>query len=244
MRGDGHFDEEVAAWYDQDHGDTGAETIEATVSMLADLAGAGPALEFAIGTGRVALPLAGRGIEVRGIELSRPMVARLREKEGGAAIDVTIGDMTTTRVDGAFSLVYLVFNTISNLTSQDAQIACFRNAAAHLRPGGCFLVENAVPPLRRLPQGVTRLAFARSEHHWGIDDIDVATQQCVSHHVWIDGGQARRLSLPFRYAWPSELDLMARLAGLELRERWGHWHRGSFTGLSDRHVSIWRKTKD
>ena len=244
MRGDGYFDEDVAAWYDQDHGDTDAETIEATVSMLADLAGAGPALEFAIGTGRVALPLAGRGIEVRGIELSRPMVARLREKEGGAAIDVTIGDMTTTRVDGAFSLVYLVFNTISNLTSQDAQIACFRNAAAHLRPGGCFLVESAVPPLRKLPQGVTRLAFARSEHHWGIDDIDVATQQCVSHHVWIDGGQARRLSLPFRYAWPSELDLMARLAGLELMERWGDWHRGSFTGLSDRHVSIWRKTKD
>jgi SAM-dependent methyltransferase len=241
MHNDGHFDESVAATYDDDEARSASKVVAPVADLLAELAGNGRVLEFAIGTGRVALPLAQRAVRVEGIELSRPMVERLRAKEGGAQIPVTIGDMSTTRVAGDFSLVYLVFNTINNLTSQEAQVACFQNAAAHLEPGGCFLIEVGVPPLQRLSKGETLLAFDRSDTHWGIDEFDVATQNFTSHHVRMRGQRLERLSIPFRYVWPAELDLMARLAGLRLKERWSGWQREPFTRLSDSHVSVWQK---
>lgn len=216
------------------------------VDFLAELAQHGPALELAIGTGRVALPLSERGIPVEGIELSRAMVARLRVKSGGAEgrIPVAIGDMTTTRVPGrgTFTLVYLVFNTIMNVTTQDGQVACFRNAAAHLAPGGHFVVEVGVPDLRRLPPGERLIAADLNGRHIGIDEYEPATQEMTSHHVNLESdGQVRRASVPFRYVWPSELDLMARLAGLEPVGRWADWSRSSFTSESSSHVSAWRK---
>jgi len=241
MHNDGHFDESVAATYDDDEARSDSKLVAPVVDLLAELAGNGRVLEFAIGTGRVALPLAQRAVRVEGIELSRPMVERLRAKEGGTQIPVTIGDMSTTRVAGDFSLVYLVFNTINNLTSQEAQVACFQNAAAHLEPGGYFLIEVGVPPLQRLSKGETLLAFDRSDTHWGIDEFDVATQNFTSHHVRMRGQRLERLSIPFRYVWPAELDLMARLAGLRLKERWSGWQREPFTRLSDSHVSVWQK---
>ena len=241
MHNDGHFDESVAAMYDDDEARSDSKLVAPVVDLLAELAGNGRVLEFAIGTGRVALPLAQRAVRVEGIELSRPMVERLRAKEGGTQIPVTIGDMSTTRVAGDFSLVYLVFNTINNLTSQEAQVACFQNAAAHLEPGGCFLIEVGVPPLQRLSKGETLLAFDRSDTHWGIDEFDVVTQNFTSHHVRMRGQRLERLSIPFRYVWPAELDLMARLAGLRLKERWSGWQREPFTRLSDSHVSVWQK---
>lgn len=240
MHDDGHFDESVAATYD-DSPMSDPEITGPAAAFLAGLSGDGRALEFAIGTGRIALPLARRGVEVHGIELSRAMVARLREKEGGREIPVTIGDMASTRVKGCFSLVYLVFNTISNLTTQDAQVDCFRNAASHLKAGGRFVVEVGVPPLQRLPPGQTLVAFDRSGTHWGIDEFDVVTQRFASHHVTFDGDGCRRLSVPFRYAWPAEFDLMARLAGLTPDGRWAGWRREPFTSLSESHVSVWRK---
>ncbi len=240
--GDGLFDERVAAGYDDASDERfSPAVVDATVDLLATLAGDGAALEFAIGTGRVALPLAARGVRVAGIELSTAMVARLRAKPGGDAIDVTIGDMAKTRVDGAFSLVYLVFNTIMNLTTQAAQVACFRNAATHLRPGGVFLIEVMIPELQRLPRGETIVPFNVSETHWGFDEYDVATQTAISHHLDIVDGRADRFSLPWRYAWPAEYDLMAELAGLRLRERWGGWRREPFTGESRAHVSVWER---
>jgi Methyltransferase domain len=241
MHDDGHFDESVAATYDDDEAMSDPKVVGPVADLLAELAGNGRALEFAIGTGRIAWPLAQQGVRVEGIELSRPMVERLRAKEGGAQIPVTIGDMSTTRVTGEFSLVYLVFNTINNLISQEAQVACFQNAAAHLERGGCFLIEVGVPPLQRLSKGETLLAFDRSETHWGIDEFDVVTQGFTSHHVRMRDQRLERLSIPFRYVWPAELDLMARLAGLRLKERWGGWQREPFTRLSDSHVSIWQK---
>jgi hypothetical protein len=169
------------------------------------------------------------------------MVARLRAKPGGDEIDVTIGDFATTTVDGAFSVAYLVFNTIMNLTTQAAQVACFRNVAAHLEPGGCFAVEVGVPELQRLPPGETIRAFHVSETRWGLDEYDVANQGLVSHHFFVVDGALERNSVPFRYAWPAELDLMAELAGLRLRERWSDWTREPFTGESEKHVSVWEK---
>lgn len=241
MQGDGHFGEGVAATYDEDVAGSGHAITDSTVDLLFELANGGRALELAIGTGRIALPLAQRGVVVAGIELSRAMVARLRAKPGGAGIEVAIGDMTTTLVQGRFALVYLVFNTINNLTTQDAQTACFANAAAHLQPGGRFLVEVGVPPLQRLARGETRLAFALSDTHWGVDEFDTATQLFTSHHMTLHGGRWDQVAIPFRYAWPAELDLMARLAGLALEARWGGWRREPFTGLSESHVSVWRK---
>ncbi|QPH53796.1 class I SAM-dependent DNA methyltransferase [Pontivivens ytuae] len=240
MPGDSLFDEGVAARYDAEHPGDAAE-VEAAVALLAELAGSGPALEFAIGTGRLALPLARTGVAVEGIELSRAMVARLRAKPGGASIPVAIGDMTTVRIEGRFALVYLAFNTINNLTTQAAQVACFRNAAAHLEPGGCFVVEVGVPPLQHLPPGETRLAFARSDAHWGIDEIDVVSQNFVSHHVFLRDGGVERRALPMRYVWPAELDLMAELAGLRPKARWADWSRAPFTATSRSHVSVWDK---
>jgi SAM-dependent methyltransferase len=240
---DGYFDEPVARRYDESSAEVFApEIVEPTVAFLAELAGDGPALELGIGTGRIALPLARRGVSVAGIDLSRAMVERLRSKPGGEAIAVTIGDFSTTRVNGSFSLVYLVFNTIMNLTSQAAQVACFRNAAAHLRPAGRFVVEVGVPDLRRLPPGERFVVFDVSERHWGIDEYDVANQGLVSHHLTIGDDGPEVAAVPFRYAWPAELDLMAEMAGLRLRERWAGWAREPFTGESRQHVSVWEKS--
>jgi SAM-dependent methyltransferase len=180
-------------------------------------------------------------VEVSGIDLSRAMVAKLREKPGGDRIAVEIGDFASTRVDGTFTLAYLVFNTINNLTAQDEQVACFRNAAAHLEPGGCFLIEVGVPQLQRLPPGETFRVFNFSETHWGVDEYDVANQGLVSHHFTLRDGQIRRRSIPFRYVWPAELDLMAELAGMRLRERWSGWRREPFRSESRKQVSVWEK---
>ncbi len=215
--------------------------VEPAVSLLAGLAGAGRALELGIGTGRIALPLARRGTGVHGIDLSRAMVARLRAKPGGGAIGVTIGDFATTAAGGRFSLVYLVFNTIMNLITQEAQVACFRNAAAHLEPGGCFVIEVTVPELRKLPPGQDAVPFQVSPGRWAFDVYDTATQAMSSNYVTVSGGQGEYRSIPFRYVWPAELDLMARLAGLRLRERWGGWAREPFTSGSRQHVSVWEK---
>jgi SAM-dependent methyltransferase len=217
------------------------QVVEPTVDFLAELAAGGRALEFAIGTGRTALPLAARGVEVHGIELSRAMVARLRAKPGGEEIGVTMGDMATASAPGSCRLVYLVFNTIMNLTSQEGQAACFRNAAAHLEAGGCFVVEVGVPDLQRLPPGERYVVFDFSTDHVGIDEYDVARQGLVSHHFSRRGQQWELSSGPFRYVWPAELDLMAQMAGLQLRERWADWQRTPFTSDSRQHVSVWEK---
>jgi SAM-dependent methyltransferase len=240
MDADGYFDESVAATYDADSAEMfDPAVIDPAVDLLAELAGSGRALEFAIGTGRIAVPLAARGVSVHGIDLSNAMVARLREKPGSESIDVTIGDFATTSVDGTFSLVYLVFNTIGNLTTQEAQVACFRNAATHLEPGGTFVIEVGIPELRRLPPGETGHVFHMGEDRWGIDEYDVAKQGLISHHFWIQDGRAEHFSFPFRYVWPSELDLMAQLAGMTLRERWAGWTKEPFTSESRSHVSVW-----
>jgi SAM-dependent methyltransferase len=236
------FDERIAAAYDATSPEMYEPAVlQPAVSFLADLAGRGSALEFGIGTGRVALPLSRRGVHVHGIDISAPMVARLRAKPGADAIDVTIGDFATTRVDGTFTLAYLVYNTISNLTTQDEQVECFRNVAAHLEPGGCFVIELGVPDLRRLPPGETVQAFRATPTHVDFDEIDVVTQLSCSHHYVVDDGTYEVFSVPFRYVWPSELDLMARIAGLTLRERWGDWNRAPFTGDSGKHISVWEK---
>lgn len=241
---DGYFDERVAARYDDSEAEMfEAEVIDPVVDVLVELAASGRALELGIGTGRIALPLARRGVSVHGIDLSKAMVARLRAKRGGEDIGLTIGDFATTTVEGSFSLAYVVFNTIVNLTTQAAQVACFRNAAAHLEPGGCFVIEVTIPELRRLPPGETFHVFNASENHWGIDEYDIATQGLTSHHFEIVDGTVERLSIPFRYAWPSELDLMAQLAGMRLRSRWGGWKKEPFTSESTKHVSVWEKPR-
>lgn len=239
---DGYFDKRVAARYDESAAETfDPAVVDPIVDLLAELAEHGSALELGIGTGRIALPLARRGVPVHGIELSKAMAARLRAKPGGGELEVTIGDFATTTVDGTFSVAYLVFNTIMNLTTQAAQVACFKNVAAHLEPGGCFLVEVAIPELQKLPPGETIRAFHVSEKKWGFDEYEVANQKLTSHHFELVDGRAERLSIPFRYVWPAELDLMAELAGLKLRDRWGGWKREPFTSESAQHVSIWER---
>ena len=228
----------VAERYDAALGERGdPAVVGATVDFLAELAGAGPALELGIGTGRIALPLAARGVRVHGIDLSPDMVAQLRAKPGGDELPVTIGDFSATKVDGRFSLVYIVFNTINNLTSQEAQAACFANAAAHLEPGGCFVVEVGVPPSEPLS------VFDLSDTHVGVDEYEPATQRLVSHHFSLVDGRWERLSMPFRAVWSGELDLMAQLAGMRLRERWAGWQREPFTDESTKHVSVWERTQ-
>jgi len=237
---DGYFDERIAAAYDDNTTDMyDPEVLEPTVEFLAALAGSGRALELGIGTGRVALPLAHRGVPVHGIELSKAMAARLHAKPGGDDITIAIGDFATTTVDESFSLAYLIYNTIMNLTTQAEQVACFRNVATHLEPGGCFVIEVGVPGLRRLPPGETFQVFFGSENYWGIDEYDVANQGLISHHLESVGGKLERFSVPFRYVWPAELDLMAALAGMTLRDRWSGWNREPFTSESTKHVSVW-----
>jgi SAM-dependent methyltransferase len=241
--GDGYFDERVAARYDESAAEMfDPAVVDPVVDLLVELAGGGRALELGIGTGRIALPLAQRGVPVHGVELSRAMVARLRAKPGGEEIGVTIGDFATTTVEGTFSVAYLVFNTIWNLTTQAAQVACFRNVAAHLEPGGCFVVEVGVPELQRLPPGESMRAFHVNETRWGFDEYDVATQGLTSLHFELVDDRVERLSIPFRYAWPAELDLMAELAGMRLRHRWSGWKREPFTSESRGHVSVWEKS--
>ena len=237
------WDEETAAAYDEASAAMFApEALDPAVDFLADLAHEGRALEFAIGTGRVGIPLAARGISVSGVELSEPMVAQLRRKIGEDELPVVVGDMATTRVPGEFDLVYLVFNTIGNLRTQDEQVECFGNAARHLRSGGRFVVEVGVPSLRRLPPGQLAVPFDIGEGHVGFDTYDLVTQQAQSHHFYPAADGTVRYGLHnFRYVWPAECDLMARLAGLELEDRFADWHRNPFTGDSESHVSVWRK---
>ena len=240
---DGYFDERVAARYDESEADMfDPESVEPVVDFLVELAGEGRALELGIGTGRIALPLAQKGVPVHGIDLSRAMTSRLQEKPGGEEIGVSIGDFATTTVEGTFSVAYLVFNTIHNLTTQAEQVACFRNVAAHLEPNGCFVIEVGIPNLQRLPPGETMRVFDASDTHWGIDEYDVANQGLVSHHYSLVDGRLERVSMPFRYVWPAELDLMAELAGMALRERWSGWKREPFTSESRKHVSVWERT--
>ncbi len=239
-----YFGEEVAAEYDEatEHdGMFAPEAVNPVVDFVVDLAGDGRALELGVGTGRIALPLTERGVPLHGIDLSEAMVARLRAKPGGDRIGVTIGDFATTKVEGTFSVAYVVYNTIQNLTTQDAQVACFQNVAAHLDAGGCFVIEVGLPDLQRLPFGETIRPFHFSETHLGFDEYDVANQGLTSHHYTKVDGKFRKSSGPFRYVWPSELDLMARLAGMTLRERWGGWRREPFTSESTKLVAVWQK---
>ncbi len=216
--------------------------LEPTVDLLVELAGGGPALELAIGTGRIALPLSARGVPVSGIELSPHMAERLAAKPGADGIDVTIGDMTTTKVDGRFAVVYLAYNTIMNVTTQDEQVEVFANAAAHLDRGGCFVVEVIVPQLRRVPPGDKAVVFRMEPGHVGIESFDDLVGQIAWSHHWMDvDGRWRYDADPFRYVWPSELDLMARLAGLRLRDRWATWTKEPFTSDSTSQVAVFEQ---
>jgi SAM-dependent methyltransferase len=238
-----YFDQRIAETYEAKWPELfDPAVVDPVVSFLAELAAGGAALELGIGTGRIAIPLSRRGVRVHGIDLSPDMVAQLRAKPGSDDIGVTIGDFATTRVGGTFRLAYLVRNTIMNLTTQDGQVACFRNVAAQLEPGGCFVIEVGVPGLQRLPPGETIQAFTVTPTHLGFEEYDVATQIAFSHHYWVVDGQLETFSAPFRYVWPSELDLMARLAGMRLRERCSDWTRAPFTSDSRTHVSVWEKT--
>jgi SAM-dependent methyltransferase len=243
MLDDGFFDKRIARTYDADASAMFVpEVLGPTVDFLAEVAGGRRTLEFAVGTGRVALALSEQGVDVAGIELSRAMVDQMMTKPGAERVQVTIGDMATTRVEGRFGLVYLVFNTITNLLTQDEQVACFSNAAAHLEPGGHFVIEVFVPALQRLPIGERLIAFDVSDDHVGVDEYDVVNQTLTSHHYRSFDGPVERFDSPHRYAWPAEYDLMARIAGLTLSERWGGWDRTPFTAQSTTHVSVWEKT--
>ena len=236
------WDEETARRYDESSADMFApDVLDPAVDLLAALAGEGAALELAIGTGRVAIPLSERGVHVTGIELSAPMAAQLHRKVDPATIPVTVGDMATVRVAGEFSLVYVVWNSLGNVRTQDEQVEVFRNAARHLAPGGRFVVELWVPPLRRLPPGQLAAPFHVGEQHVGLDTYDLTTQQGTSHHYTREpDGTLRYGASNFRYVWPAELDLMARLAGLEREARYADWRRTPFTSDSESHVSVWR----
>ena len=237
------WDESTAANYDADVSEQSTpEAVGPAVDLLAHLADGRAALEFAIGTGRIAIPLQQRGIPVTGIELSQPMIDVLRTKLTADEIPVIQGDMATTVIPGAFFLVYLVFNTISNLRTQAEQVECFRNAARHLTPGGYFVVELWVPPLRSMPPGQTAVPFDVSDGHLGFDTYDVVTQECASHHYTRQSDGTIRYSVGhFRYVWPAELDLMAQLAGLELEHRFADWEKNPFTAESQSHLSVYRK---
>jgi hypothetical protein len=229
-----YFDGWIARNYDADTEMSDPAVVGPAVDFLVGLAAGGAALELGVGTRRIALPLSQRGVTVHGIDLSSDMVAQLRAKPGAEAIGMTLGDFASTRVDASFRVAYLVYNTISNLTTQDEQVACFCNVAAQLEPGGCFVIELEVPQIRRLPPGETVRAFHVSPGHLGFDELDVAKH-------WVADDRSGTFSMPFRYAWPAELDLMARIAGLRLRDRWGDWNREPFTSDSTKHVSVWEK---
>jgi SAM-dependent methyltransferase len=235
--------EAEAERYDETSGEKFAPAVlDPAVDFLERLADGGPALEFAVGTGRVAIPLAARGVRVTGIELAAPMVAQLRRKVDEAHVPVVVGDMATTRAPGEFSLVYLVWNGLGNLRTQEEQVECFHNAARHLASGGRFVIELWVPPLRRLPPGQVAVPFEVGDRHLGLDTYDLVTQRGTSHHYWPGpDGKTQYGASNFRYVWPAECDLMARLAGLRLEERFADWDGSPFTSDSDNHVSVWRK---
>lgn len=249
---DQHLDPAVASSYDERVAERFApDVLQPTLAILAALGADRPALELAIGTGRIALPLQAQGVEVHGIDFSEPMLDELRSKPGGDTMPITLGDMTSvtcaTRSPGDFGLAYLVFNTIGNVTSQEGQLACFINAARHLGPDGRFVIEVGVPGLASLPPGQTRRIFRQSADYLGFDDYDDPVSQTFTSNHWHMGNErtgepSRRISGRFRWVWPSELDLMARLAGMELENRWADWDQSSFTGASPAHVSVWRKT--
>jgi SAM-dependent methyltransferase len=237
-----YFDANVAKEYDADlPGFFDPAAVRPVVDFLSDLALDDNALELGIGTGRIALPLSQKGIRVHGIDLSPEMLEELRRKPGADAIVITTGDFATTKLDKTFGLAYLVFNTITNLTTQEAQVECFRNVATHLKPGGCFVIEVFVPELRRLQPGARIVSNCVSTNRLDFDEYDVATQGLISHHYRGVDGTLEGHSLPFRYVWPAELDLMAQLAGMKLRDRWEYWDRRPFTNDSPMHVSVWEK---
>ena len=244
MQNDRYFDQRVAATYDDDIGCGDSEAVDPVVDFLAELADSGKALEFGVGTGRIALPLSMKGVEVHGIDLSQAMLAKLAEKPGGDRISVVQGDFAITSCECSFSLVYLIFNTIMNLTTQYEQVKCFQNAASHLDPGGSFVIEVMVPTLQLIPFGETNRVFEFRDDHWGVDTYDIVSQRLTSHHFRIRDRQTEVSSIPFRYVWPSELDLMAKLANLELKARWGGWKKEAFTNISRYHVSVWEKPCD
>jgi ubiquinone/menaquinone biosynthesis C-methylase UbiE len=236
------FGERVAAVYDA-HSATMFDpaVLEPAVETLAELAGDGAALEFAIGTGRIALPLAQRGVPVKGIDSSQAMLDQLRDKPGAAQVEASVGDMAATRVPGEFSLVYLVFNTIFNLVTQEGQVACFENAARHLDRGGRFVIEARVPELQRLPLGQTVLPWRADADGMSFYVYDTVTQRLGGQHYNFVDGRVEPSPIELRYAWPAELDLMARIAGLELQDRWANFRREAFTHLSPAHVSVYVK---
>ena len=240
---DDHLDPVVAAAYDEDHGGHfDPEAIQTTVNVLAELARGGTAVEFAIGTGRIAVPLARSEVRVCGMDISEAMLEQLKRKPGADMIKAELGDMTSYVATEDAQLVYLVFNTIMNLKTQQQQVACFRNAAAHLVSGGRFVIETMVPELRHLPPGQTIRPFDVSQRHLGFEEyVDLVNQISVSHHYHIDGDRVRTSSPAFRYVWPSELDLMAEIAGMSLEARWEDWDRSPFIGESRSHVSVWQK---
>jgi SAM-dependent methyltransferase len=237
-----YFDERIADRYEAYWPELfEPSVVDAAVGFLAALAPGGSALELGIGTGRVALPLSRRGVRVHGIELSPAMVARLRAQPGAEDVVVTVGDFARTSVGETFDLAYLVRNTITNLTSQEEQVACFETVAAQLRPAGCFVIENYIPELQRLPPGETVHPFRMTPEHVAFEQYDFAAQIAVSRHYWVIDGKLEIFASPHRYVWPAELDLMARLAGMRLRERWSNWQREPFTSESRSHISVWEK---
>ena len=240
------WNEETAQQYDTPgEGMFSPDVLGPTVQVLSELAGDGAAVEFAIGTGRVAVPLVEAGVPVSGIELSHAMIRRLRSKADAATIPVVQGDMAEAQVRGEFTLAYLVFNTIANLLTQEEQVRCFQNAARHLAPGGRFVIELWVPQLRSLPPGHGGTVEVSQPGYLLVDSYDVLRQHVISHHVRFgpglsDGRDARISRTPHRYIWPSELDLMARIAGFQLESRWADWDRSDFTAESRSHVSVYR----
>jgi SAM-dependent methyltransferase len=238
-----HFSGKIAEHYDRDVASSFAPVVvDPAVRKLAELAQGGPCLEFAIGTGRIALPLQAAGVSVEGIEFSADMIDVFKAKPGSESIRVVQGDMAIASMDKTYSLVFLVFNTIMNLTTQDAQVQSFKNAARHLSKGGKFVVETMVPELRRYPPGAIAVPFDVSSHHLGFDTYEIAEQKLTSHHVTINpDGSASYTSLPFRYVWPSELDLMAEIAGMRLFSRHEDWRGKAFDDASRNHVSVWEK---
>lgn len=240
-----YFGEGIAERYDEDAAaQSTPEAVGPVVEFLSNLAGDGRALEFGIGTGRIALPLHDRGVQVDGIDLSSAMLRRLRSKPGADSIRAVEGDFASTNLGSGYGLVFLVFNTINNLTTQDEQVACFQNAADHLEPGGYFVVEVGVPNLRVLPPGQNLHTFHLSESRWGIDEYHFATQDFTSHHFAVRDGELRRMSVPFRYVFPEELDLMAKIAGMSRLGRWAGWEHEPFTDDSTMHVSVWQKSRE
>jgi len=238
-----HFDDWVASRYERLWPELfDPAVVDPAVGFLAGLAGVGPVLELGIGTGRIAIPLSRRGVAVHGVDLSPAMLTQLRAQPDAGAIGVTVGDFARVTVGRTFRLAYLLRNTITNLTTQDEQIDCFRNVAAHLDPAGLFVIENYIPALQQIPPGETIRVFTRTPTHLGFEEYDVAAQIAISHHYWVIDGELKTFSSPHRYLWPAELDLMARLAGMTLRERWTDWLRTPFTSQSRTHISVWEKT--